>query len=268
MPGRDEVGGAEGDGRAVMSDAAIIPLDAAGSRSQQILDTARTAFLEHGWDGFGIELIAELMACSRPLVYKHFPCKEEILLALAIESKARRVKLFERAVLFSGRPREKILAIAEVEGLLAPRDLPVELFVASTRLRAKTSRQRQDDLKVLDVRAIALSTSVVREGIAAGDLTLPSRLAPEDLVFVLWAARWGASNLRLSDTPMAQAGVTNPTLGLELSLGLLLDAYGWRPLSREWNYRETRRRVQAQAFPPALVARILRDRSPGRGSAS
>jgi AcrR family transcriptional regulator len=234
--------------------------DAPQPRTRQILRIAREAFLERGWDGFGIELIAERMRCSRPLVYKHFPCKEEILLALAIESKARRVELYQLAVTFRGRPREKMLAIGEVEGLLAPRDLPVELLVASTSLRAKTSRRRQDELNVLDVRAIGLATSVVREAISAGDLRLPSSLCPEDLLFALWASRWGASNLRLSDTPLAAAGVANPRRALELSLGILLDGYGWRPSSQEWDYKATRSRVHAEAFPAHVVATVLGDR--------
>jgi AcrR family transcriptional regulator len=232
-------------------------LETPASRTAQILNTAREAFLEQGWDGFGIDSIAERMSCSRPLVYKHFPCKEEILLALAIQSKARRVRLYERAVLFAGRPREKMLAIGEVEGLLAGRDLPVELLVASTSLRAKTSRQRQDDLKVLDVRAIGLASSVVREALAAGDLRLPESMCPEDLLFVQWACRWGASNLRRSDTPLEQAGIANPTLAVELSLGHLLDGYGWRPLTGEWDYKETRRRVHEEVFPGPVVARVL-----------
>jgi AcrR family transcriptional regulator len=239
--------------------------DAPLSRTDQILRIAREAFLEHGWDGFGIELIAEKMGCSRPLVYKHFPCKEEILLALAIQSKSRRVKLCERAVLFRGRPREKMLAIDEVESLLAPRDLPVEMFVASTSLRAKTSRERQDDLKVLDVRAVAFGSSVIREAIAAGDLALPRGLCPEDLLFVLWASRWGAANLRRSDTPLTQSGVESPALAVSLSLALMLDGYGWRPLSSEWSYKETRRRVREEVFPNDLVARILDDPAESNG---
>jgi AcrR family transcriptional regulator len=239
----------------------ISTFEAPATRTQQILGIAREAFLELGWDGFGIELIAERMGCSRPLVYKHFPCKEEILLALAIQSKARRVRLCERAVLFRGRPREKMLAIGEVEGLLAPRDLPVELFVASTSLRAKTSRERQDDLKVLDVRAVSFGTSVIREAIAAGDLRLPSPLCPEDLLFVLWSGRWGASNLMRSDTPLEQSGVASPRLAVELSQAVLLDGFGWRPLGTEWPYRETRRRVHSEVFPAEVVARVLGDGS-------
>lgn len=82
-------------------------------RATQILRAAREVFLADGWDHFSVERIAEFMECSRPLVYKHFSCKEEILLALAIESKSRRVRFYERAVMFRGRLREKMLAIGE-----------------------------------------------------------------------------------------------------------------------------------------------------------
>jgi AcrR family transcriptional regulator len=204
-----------------------------------------------------MERIAEYLECSRPLVYKHFTCKEEILLALAIESKRRRVRFYQRAVDFAGRPREKFLAIGEVESFLFPRDLPVELFVASTALRAKTSRARQDDLKALDIQAIGLATGIIREAIDAGDLTLPGAMRAEDFLFCAWAIRWGAFNLIRSDTPLDQAGIAHPRQAADHALGTMLDGYGWRPLSSEWDYGETLARVRAEAFPAKIAREIL-----------
>jgi AcrR family transcriptional regulator len=226
-------------------------------RVWQIRHAARRVFLADGWDQFSIERIAEFMECSRPLVYKHFTCKEEILLALAIESKSRRVRFYERAVMFRGRPREKMLAIGEVETFLARQDLPVELLVASASMRAKTSRQRQDELKLLDVRAISLGAGIIREAIAEGDLRLPPHMGPEDLLFFMWASRWGASNIMRSDTPIGLAGIAHATTSVERSLGLMLDGYAWRPLTSAWNYKATRERVHKEVFPPALVKEIL-----------
>lgn len=230
-------------------------------RASQVIAAAREVFLAEGWDGFSMERIADYMECSRPLVYRHFSCKEEILLALAIESKLRRVRLYERAVTFQGRPREKILALGEVETFLYRRDLPIELFVASTQLRAKTSRHRQDDLKMLDVRAISMGAGIVREAISSGDLELPAALSPEDLLFSLWAARWGAANIRRSDTPLALAGIAHSAAAIEYSLGFMLDGYRWKPLSSEWDYAATRKRVLAEAFPPEFVAEKLDHRA-------
>jgi len=227
-------------------------------RAGQILMAARELFLSEGWDGFSVERIAEFMECSRPLVYKHFSCKEEILLALAIESKWRRVRFYEKAVMFRGRPREKMLSLGEVEVFLFPRDLPVELLVASTCMRAKTSRERQDELKVLDVRSISVGAAIVREAVAAGDVTLPKQMRPEDMLFCTWAARWGTFNIVRSDTPLAQSGVLHPVPAMDHALGMMLDGYGWRPLTNEWDYRESRARIRAEAFPPEFVDEVLR----------
>ena len=226
-------------------------------RAGQILLAARELFLDEGWDHFSMERIAEFMECSRPLVYKHFSCKEEILLALAIESKWRRVRFYEKAVLFHGRPREKMLALGEVETFLFRRDLPVELLVASTQLRAKTSRERQDELKVLDVRAISVGASIVREAVSMGDLTLPKQMRPEDLLFCMWSSRWGAANIMRSDTPLGQAGVAHPAQAMDHALGNMLDGYAWRPLLSEWDYRATQQRAHAEVFTPEVVSEIL-----------
>lgn len=227
-------------------------------RAGQILVAARELFLAEGWDYFSIERIAEFMECSRPLVYKHFSCKEEILLALAIESKWRRVRFYEKAVMWRGRPREKMLALGEVEDFLFPRDLPVELLVASTSLRAKTSRERQDVLKVLDVRSISFGAAIVREAVSMGDLVLPKQMRPEDMLFCTWAARWGTFNIVRSDTPLSQSGVMHPVPAMDHALGMMLDGYGWRPLTNEWDYRETRKRIRAEAFPPDFADEVLR----------
>jgi AcrR family transcriptional regulator len=229
----------------------------AAKRANQILQAAREIFLANGWDHFSVERIAEFMECSRPLVYKHFSCKEEILLALAIESKRRRIRLFERAVMFRGCPREKMLALGEVESFLLRRDLPVELLVASTCLRPKTSRERQDELKVLDVRAISLGASIIREAVTVGDLELPGGVCPEDLLFSMWSCTWGASAIMRSDMPIALAGIAQPALAIARSLGRMLDGYGWRPLSSAWNYKATRQRVHREAFPQEVIDEVL-----------
>ena len=226
-------------------------------RSTQILRAAREVFLTDGWDHFGIERIAEFMECSRPLVYKHFSCKEEILLALAIESKRRRIQLYERAVTFRGRARERMMAIGEVERFLAPRDLPIELFVASTRLRAKTSTARQEELRMLDVRTIGLGAGVIREAISAGDLALKRGLNPEDLQFFLWASPWGAVNILRSDTPLASAGILQPERAVTIALAYTLDGFGWRPLSTDWDYGESRNRMLREVCPPDVVDEIM-----------
>lgn len=46
---------------------------------EKILDSALTLFAEKGYDGVGVDLIAEKAGLKGPSIYKHFKGKEEIL---------------------------------------------------------------------------------------------------------------------------------------------------------------------------------------------
>jgi AcrR family transcriptional regulator len=217
-------------------------------RAQLILQVARKLFLGGGWDGFSIDAIAEQMRSSRALVYAHFPSKEEILLALAIESKIKRLALLEQALTLQGRARERLTAIDLVDGFLAENDLPLEIFVTSTRLRAKTSQDRQTALRALELRLQAFGAGVVREAVGAGDLSLPKHTTADDLYFALWSCVWGATAIKRSDFPYTESGIVDPAMTVRRALLVMLDGFGWRPLSHEWDYRETCRRIEREIF--------------------
>lgn len=217
-------------------------------RERWILDASRRLFLEEGWDGFSIEGIAERIDCSRALVYAHYANKEEILLALAIESKQKRVKLLEHTLRFAGRARERMVAVDLLEGYLAEADIPIEIMVTTARLRAKTSDERQRRLKALELRLHLIGGGIVREAVGAGDLELPPHTSPDQLYFSLWSTVWGATAIGRSDFPHAEAGVPEPAHTARRSLVIMLDGFGWRPLSSDWDYRETGRRVRSEIF--------------------
>jgi hypothetical protein len=48
-----------------------------------------------------------------------------------------------------------------------------------------------------------------------------------------------------------------PLQAVDHSLARMLDAYGWHPLRREWDYRDTLERLRSEAFPEKLVKSIL-----------
>lgn len=231
--------------------------DRDAQRADQILHAAREVYLLDGWDYFSFERIAEFVECSRPLIYRHFSSREELMLALAIQSKQRRVRLLERALAFQGRTREKMIAVGEIEGLLMPRDLPIEMFVASTCLRAKTSRARQEELKVMDTRAVHMSANVIREAVAEGDVILPDDVNPEEMLFSFWAIFWGGANMMRSDTPLRQIGIQRPMGAILSTAKCALDGYGWKPLSNDYDYTATRRRIFREVYPPNVIEEIL-----------
>lgn len=236
-----------------------VPYQKREVREQLILATARDLFLAEGWDGFSIEAIAEKMKSSRAIVYAHFPSKEEILLTLAIESKMKRFRLLEETLTFSGRPRERLVAMDYMEKFLVERDIPLEVFVNSTRLRAKTSRERQTALRALELRLQSIGAGIVREAVGAGDLTLPGHISADDLYFALWSSVWGAMVIKRSDFPFEESGIDDPTMTVRRSLLLMLDGFGWQPLSQDWNYRETCSRVEREIFSKERFRKILED---------
>lgn len=64
------------------------------STRNRILDEALTLFAENGYDGTGVEQIAEMVGIKAPSLYKHFKGKEDILNALIDMAEARYEEFF------------------------------------------------------------------------------------------------------------------------------------------------------------------------------
>ena len=113
-------------------------------REQLILDTARPMLVREGYHGLSMDRIAEALEYSKGTIYKHFSCKEEIIIALAIETLEKRTEMFERASAFRGLPRERMAATglaAELFVRLYPDHFSVEQIIRSTSIWEKTSEK-------------------------------------------------------------------------------------------------------------------------------
>ena len=64
------------------------------STKQRILDEALTLFAKNGYDGTGVDLIAERVGIKGPSLYKHYKGKEEILNALIDAAEERYEEYF------------------------------------------------------------------------------------------------------------------------------------------------------------------------------
>ncbi|MCR5652285.1 MAG: TetR/AcrR family transcriptional regulator [Ruminococcus sp.] len=64
------------------------------STKERILDEALTLFSQNGYDGTGVEQIAEKVGVKAPSLYKHFKGKEDILNALIDNAEARYEEFF------------------------------------------------------------------------------------------------------------------------------------------------------------------------------
>ncbi|MCP4644217.1 MAG: TetR/AcrR family transcriptional regulator [bacterium] len=220
-------------------------------REQLVLKVAREMFFEQGYYGLTMGKIAREIGCAKGTVYLHFPCKEDLILALALQCHERRQALFARALGSPGRSREHLVAVAyaaEIYTRLYPGDMQIFHSITGP-LREKTSPERDEAFRLMEHQAMLFLVGVFDLAVVDGDLVLPSGVTPGHLAWEFWSLADGAHGLVLSDVSLADLGVTQPYASLMRSVHRLADSYGWKPLTCEWDYDVTLDRVRREVFP-------------------
>jgi AcrR family transcriptional regulator len=220
-------------------------------REKRILDVARRILVDRGFDALSMDAVADAVHWSKGTVYQHFKSKEDILLALMLESVERKAELFQKAALFRGRSRERAYAVGVANGLferLYPEHLASFLLIQANASRARVSADSREKFETRDAGCHVIVTGIVRDAIASGDLAPPADIAPEDVTFAIWSMAFGTRFLLASGAPIVSHEAADPDRVVNRNLRLLLDGLGWRPLSSEWDYSATERRVLAEVF--------------------
>ena len=221
-------------------------------RERRILQTVRHFLLRDGYLALNMDRIAAAIEYAKGTVYLHFANKEEIVVALVIETAERRVDLFQRAAGFPGKTRERMLAMglaAELFAVLFPEHLRLEQIIRVDSITRKASAERQQRLRELSARCMGLLNGIVEEAVARGDIVRVGVVSPAELVFGLWSITTGAQVIVGTGVDLDQKGVANPQLAIRSVMGLLLDGLGWRPLSVDYDYREAAQRIAREIFP-------------------
>ena len=220
-------------------------------REARILDLARGMLWSVGYHGLSMDRIASEMEYSKGTIYQHFPNKEEIILALANQALEQRLSMFEKASLSQSGSRQRMAAVgAAAEEFVEryPQHFAVEQIIRSPSMWEKTSQERRDYMRSCEHRCMQIVGGIVRDGIAQGDLELPEGLTPEDLVFGLWSTNFGAHIIIVSSESLDEIGIGDPIATLRKNQNLLLDGYGWRPMSYEFDYTATMDQVRQEVF--------------------
>jgi AcrR family transcriptional regulator len=208
-------------------------------REGNILSVARRMLKDRGYLGLSMDAIAAELDYSKGTIYNHFPCKEEIIIALAIETMDKRSQMFEKAAAHDGRSRVRMAAIGVASELfvrLYPDHFEVEQLIRSSSIWDKTSEGRRLKMHDGESRCMGIVARIVREGIAVGELELPDDMAPEDLVFGLWSLSFGAYSIIVTTESLEAHGVRDPYLAVRRNINVLLDGFPWNPLSTEFDY--------------------------------
>lgn len=222
-------------------------------REQLILGIAAEMLVERGYLGITMDRIAAATEYSKGTIYQHFRNKEEIVAALATESAARRVALFEKAATFQGRPRERLAGIgvaAELFTGLYPLHFRCESIVGAHSIRQKASPERLQKLEDSEFSCMNVVLGVIRDGVSQGDLSYDDPQTPQKILLGLWSMSVGFSHMT-ADDPVhlaSKLGLDDLQATLFHDYDRFLDGYGWRPLSADWDYPATLERIRSEVF--------------------
>lgn len=202
-------------------------------RESRILELARPMIAGGGMAALSMEAIASELKLARGTVYNHFPNKEEIILALAIQAVEQRLAIFNEAVMMRGTPRERVAAIGigcEIFADHFPELFRVEYIIRHDLVWEKTSPRRQALLRSCEGRCMHTVAGVVRDAIANGDLQLKTNSQIEDIVFGLWSLVYGSLLLEMTSPSLADIGIVDSRRAIRRNCNALLDGLGWQPL--------------------------------------
>jgi len=217
-----------------------------------LLEVARRMLIEQGYAGLNMDRLAEATEYSKGTVYQHFSTKEDLVTALAVQSMEQRLALFQKALAFPGKPRERVLAVALADELfvrLHPHYARSEQIIKMADLEERASVERRGLLNGLESNCFQGVGKVVEDAITAKDLTLPGHWTSREVIFSLLAMSNGTHNVSLNYRPLLQKiGVTAPLDTLREAIPVFLDGLGWKPLRSEWDYSTTYQRLTQEVF--------------------
>ena len=131
----------------------------------RILEEALTLFSENGYDGTGVEQIAEKVGVKAPSLYKHFKGKEDIMNALIDNAEARYEEYFgsERHIGKLPENREEFIAVTMDRILFTMRDTMIRRIrkflvqeqFRNERLAAVTTRHQLEGVQKMYTKIIA-----------------------------------------------------------------------------------------------------------------
>lgn len=89
------------------------------SARDRLLETASRLFYERGFQAVGVDEIVAESGVSKMTLYRHFPSKDDLIVAYLERSEDAFCDWFERALATGPTPRDKLIAVFEAVGALA-----------------------------------------------------------------------------------------------------------------------------------------------------
>jgi AcrR family transcriptional regulator len=220
------------------------------AREELILDHAARLLVRDGFQNLNLDELAKAIEYSKGTIYLHFKTKDDLVLAIATRFSRHRSDLFERAAKFTGTTRERIRSIGFAccqFATLYHEYFNIELMVKSRSFWEKTSAERQRLHGIQVGRMFHSVNSIVQEAVTCGDL--PAGTRTPDVTLSLISITVGSQIASAQPDIQMLCAIDNPIHALRRDQEIVLDGWKWAPLSKDWDYASTDRRIKAGIFP-------------------
>jgi AcrR family transcriptional regulator len=220
-------------------------------RETQILQVASQMLRSDGYLKLTMDRVGQAIEYAKGTVYRHFDNKEDIIVALGVEMFAHEVALFSKAASWQGMSRERFMACGvavELHHLRYPEHMQIHQICGTPALFEKARTERQQRLRELEDTCMRTIAGICQDAIVAGDLTLESGITAEIVIFGPWATFTGAQVLIDANIPTVEKGIPDVNAALWLNVQKLVDGYGWKPLSTEYDFMGVREQLLQNLF--------------------
>jgi AcrR family transcriptional regulator len=158
-------------------------------RRKQLVEVARTLFVEHGYAATSMDQIAEAAAVSKPVLYQHFPGKHELFLHLLDAEVESLVELIQRTLASGQDNAERTrAAVTAVYTYVSDPSRRHRLLLSSGLTKDLDVQERCEVIEGTLARHIG---ALLQEG--SGATEAEAELVSRGLVaYMIEAARWWA----------------------------------------------------------------------------
>ncbi|WP_306521973.1 TetR/AcrR family transcriptional regulator [Rheinheimera sp.] len=225
-------------------------------REQQLLQLAQNILQQDGFAGLTMDRLTAASEVSKGTIYNHFCSKEDLITALSVDSLQRQLLLFHQVLALPGHSRERALALHYAYYRFSTAEPTLFLCLLSATTAAvveKTSATRLAQRQALEQQLLSCCEQVINQAIADKALQLQAGRGIDQLTYLQWALAFGANALY---GPSQQMGFFQGLEQQQLMLAginLLLDGLDWTPLSGQFDYQQSWRRIAA-ALPQTQAA--------------
>ena len=227
------------------------------AREQDIIDSTITLIDKHGVENITMDKVVSAVAYSKGTVYKHFLGKEDLILTVGNQAINIMYDLFNRAALYQGCPRERMLLLNIsylIYAILHPALFKSVQCAKSPTVYGKSSAKRLKEQESLESKVMNTSLGIIEDAIKNSQFAVPAHMDIQQVSVAIWSQNFGTISL-LSDEVEQCSGRNGLIVEREIInfSNILLDGFKWLPLTEEKDYHQSIEVALQKTFPSELV---------------